>query len=316
MNVYKEHFKFYKSGAEPPELQSVLDFNTQSLDIRQVTPVKLANVRGERFAYLKPSEDWQAFEVLSCPGLIYIKNPFTPAGQRYWVARCLRDYPKPPNKKNLDAHVSDESKNNAWDVNQYSELFKLRWITFGYHHNWDTKVYNEKSKSAFPADLNLMCKYISKVLHYPHFKPEAAIVNYYHLDSILCGHADVSERDYEAPLFSFSFGQSAIFLLGKNMHTKPTAMFLHSGDIVVMSKESRLYIHGIPRVMPNSVEKWNEPIVEDPEVDVPPCFQQDIANDCDKKDFWLLYENYLKSSRININVRQVLKRGQKRLLEK
>ena len=48
----------------------------------------------------------------------------------------------------------------------------------------------------------------------------------------------------------FSFGQSAIFLIGG--HTKkekPVALLLNSGDIVVMSAESRLAYHAVPKVI-------------------------------------------------------------------
>ena len=34
------------------------------------------------------------------------------------------------------------------------------------------------------------------------FEPEAAIVNYYHLDSTLSGHTDHSEKDLSVPLLS------------------------------------------------------------------------------------------------------------------
>ncbi len=37
------------------------------------------------------------------------------------------------------------------------------------------------------------------------FKAEAAIVNYYHLDSTLSGHTDHSERDRNKPLLSIRY---------------------------------------------------------------------------------------------------------------
>jgi len=36
--------------------------------------------------------------------LIFIKNPFTPTGQKYWAKRCIVDYTKKPNRLNIDAH--------------------------------------------------------------------------------------------------------------------------------------------------------------------------------------------------------------------
>lgn len=63
---------------------------------------------------------------------------------------------------------------------------------------------------------------------------------------------DRSELDHSKPLLSFSFGQSAIFLLGGLQRDEaPTAMFMHSGDIMVMSGFSRLLNHAVPRVLPH-----------------------------------------------------------------
>lgn len=65
---------------------------------------------------------------------------------------------------------------------------------------------------------------------------QAAIVNYYPIGTTLAGHTDHSEINLEAPLFSFSFGQTAIFLLGgKTKEQKPAAMFLKRN----MSAKSR-----------------------------------------------------------------------------
>lgn len=65
------------------------------------------------------------------------------------------------------------------------------------------KVYSENSKSVFPSDLGDLCKYLAQALDFRYFQPEAAIVNYYHMDSTLSGHTDHSEEDLDAPLFSF-----------------------------------------------------------------------------------------------------------------
>lgn len=62
----------------------------------------------------------------------------------------------------------------------------------------------------------------------------------------------------------FSFGQTAIFLIGgRTKEEKPTGVFLRSGDIVVMSKESRLCYHAVPRIMKTNKELWND---DDPEI--------------------------------------------------
>jgi len=37
-------------------------------------------------------------------GLVFIKNPFTSTGQKYWIKRCIEDYTKKPFRLNIDAH--------------------------------------------------------------------------------------------------------------------------------------------------------------------------------------------------------------------
>jgi alkylated DNA repair protein alkB family protein 1 len=77
------------------------------------------------------------------------------------------------------------------------------------------------------------------------FKPEAAIVNYYGPSDMLGGHVDDMEADWSKPIVSISLGCKCIFLLGgKTRDEVPTAMFLRSGDIVLMAGEARECFHG------------------------------------------------------------------------
>lgn len=47
-----------------------------------------------------------------------------------------------------------------------------------------------------------------------------------------------------------SFGQTAIFLLGGTKKSdKPSALFIRSGDVVVMSGKSRLCFHAVPKIV-------------------------------------------------------------------
>ena len=55
-------------------------------------------------------------------------------------------------------------------------------------------------------DVHLLSGYIAEALGFGQFRAEAAIVNYYHMDSTLAGHTDHSEIDLEAPLFSIRQG--------------------------------------------------------------------------------------------------------------
>lgn len=162
---------------------------------------------------------------------------------------------------------------------------QLRWATLGYHHDWDTKVYSETAKSEFPMDLSKLSKTIIKLLQFPdEFMAEAAIVNFYHPSSTLSGHTDHSEYNLSAPLLSISFGLSAIFLIGgHSLDDEPVAILLRSGDTIIMSNESRLCYHGVPKVL---LPKNDQYFSYDNELDEP-------------------FKSYMQVTRININVRQV-----------
>lgn len=159
---------------------------------------------------------WRCYRVLNHPGLLVVRNSFTSHGQRYWIARCLRDFPRAPNITNLDANnlpVPVAALSDWWGGLQectnvaLAQRIKaaMRWTTLGYHHNWDTKVYNEAMHSVFPSDLSNMCQYYSLVLGFTKFTPQAAIVNYYPIGTTLSGHTDRSELNLGAPLFSFRY---------------------------------------------------------------------------------------------------------------
>lgn len=79
----------------------------------------------------------------------------------------------------------------------------LRWCTLGYHHQWDTKVYSEDMKHSFPMDLGSLSAYLAGILDFEKYSAEAAIVNFYPIGTTLAGHTDHSERNLDAPLFSY-----------------------------------------------------------------------------------------------------------------
>jgi alkylated DNA repair protein alkB family protein 1 len=56
-----------------------------------------------------------------------------------------------------------------------------------------------------PDELVLLCRHVAATIGYPHYDPQAAIVNYYHMDSTLAGHTDHSEFDLHSPLISIRY---------------------------------------------------------------------------------------------------------------
>ncbi|XP_045167903.2 nucleic acid dioxygenase ALKBH1-like isoform X2 [Mercenaria mercenaria] len=231
-----------------------------------VLPVQLYEPKDlPKFPGLRPVKEWKAFQLKQCEGFIVIPNPFEPKYQRYWIERCLLDFPTKPNRTNLDAHMVRPSQvwhhcveDDSLDLRKDSLLMKLRWATLGYQYEWNTKEYFADRVQAFPDDLRHLCSYIAAALGYNAYSSEAGIVNYYRMESTLMGHTDVSELDKAAPLISFSFGQSCIFLIGgPTKETEPVPLFLHSGDICLMTGKARLSYHAVPRILPGKKERLN-----------------------------------------------------------
>jgi len=125
----------------------------------------------------------------------------------------------------------------------------LRWISFGYHHNWDTKVY-EEAQSPIPLLIEQFAHYVSSSLGFSEFRASAGLINYYRYNSTLCPHSDHSEPNKSAPLFSLSLGSTAIFLIGETTKSsKPIPIYLKDSDLLVMSSECRQAFHAIPKVL-------------------------------------------------------------------
>lgn len=64
------------------------------------------------------------------------------------------------------------------------------------------QVYSEQKHTPFPEDIADLCSFLADTLGFADFTAQAAIINYYHLNSTLSAHQDISEPYQEAPLFS------------------------------------------------------------------------------------------------------------------
>lgn len=140
-------------------------------------------------------------------------------------------------------------------------LLKQRWVTLGYQYHWGTKKYDLDHPIPIPEDISELTKAVALAtddVGYEQgsqpwknnycgasFKPEAGIINFYQLQSMLMGHVDQSEINMDAPLISLSLGHSCVYLIGGNTtDTKPIPLKLNSGDIIVMTAIARRAFHG------------------------------------------------------------------------
>lgn len=176
-------------------------------------------------------------------------------------------------------------------LKEKSQSDNLRWITFGYHHNWDSKMYKlDQPTVVIPDRIKDLCKVVMTFLDI-NFTAQAGIVNYYNRKSSLCFHTDHSELDHSIPLLSFSLGAPAIFLIGglsKEAQTPIVPILLGDSDVMIMSGESRLALHAVPRIV---VDKGGS----------------DVSHRKKKKSIESgSGSEKLPIQRINVNVRQVV----------
>ncbi|KAM6912184.1 nucleic acid dioxygenase ALKBH1 [Xenentodon cancila] len=322
-DAFRKMFRFYKSRNPVPDLTDVIDFCSRDprgqVVAAKLDPGAVSDDDAARVG-LQPVRDWRAFGLRGYPGFVFISNPFLRGAQAFWVRQCLKTYPQKPNICNLDLHMSPSDTQDIWGKSVHvlslppsgkrqpkTLLERLRWVTLGYHYDWDTKTYSASDYTAFPADLHSLSVQIAAGCGFPGFRSEAGILNYYHSDSSLGIHVDESELDHSRPLLSFSFGQSAIFLLGgTRRQDPPTAMFMDSGDVMVMSGPSRLLYHAVPRILLAPQSRAALPADLRPVSDLP----ADGVLEAVSEEDWTACSRYIQSSRVNMTIRQVLAPGQ------
>lgn len=101
----------------------------------------------------------------------------------------------------------------------------------------------------------------------------------------------------------------------------PEAIFLESGDIVLMTGGSRLRYHGVPKIMRAKSQPWSisqfqnsEPVKSKntfftlgvSNVTMPYENETRVSmNQVQDHEFWQPFSEYINEARINLNVRQV-----------
>ncbi|XP_065873071.1 alpha-ketoglutarate-dependent dioxygenase alkB isoform X2 [Euphorbia lathyris] len=313
------------------DLSEVLDFKL-ILDSYNQTGDLPAGIAAFQFGFDRP-----VFSLETRPGFYFIPGALSIEEQCLWIEESLTNFPQPPNRTNHNAiygpiHdlftaateskilVEDEnirpSLDSGSDVNNgdahkwnfYEKdvassrgktfksisapalLRKLRWSTLGLQFDWSNRNYNiSLPHNKIPDALCLLAKKLAApaMPTGEEFHPEAAIVNYFGSGDSLGGHLDDMEADWSKPIVSMSLGCKAIFLLGgKCREEPPLAMFLRSGDVVLMAGEARECFHGVPRIF---TDEENAEIA---------ALESHFLQDNDLLE-------YITTSRININIRQV-----------
>ncbi|CCG81384.1 AlkB-like protein [Taphrina deformans PYCC 5710] len=198
-------------------------------------------------------------------------------------------------------------------------LYKLRWTNLGLLYHWGTKSYHyedifqngAESMIKVPTYLAALSKNILDIVPrelippmetWSDFQPESGIINFYQLKDTLMGHIDQSELVEDKPLVSLSFGHTTVFLIGhKTRDVAPTAIYLRSGDALIMSGACRRAYHGVPRIVEGSLPKHLQHSTDWDNSDRETTTQE-------QRDDWDVFAKYMSTTRINVNIRQVFPR--------
>jgi alkylated DNA repair protein alkB family protein 1 len=185
----------------------------------------------------------EIFEIDGIEGLFFIRGYLTVEQQWKLTRNCLLNHLQPPNISNLDAVFGSPQKDlfqryaNA-EENAKHSIQKLRWVTLGYQYDWTNRKYYKEKYIQFPLDVEDFSKKICSLISENDYKPEAAILNFYHYDTQLCAHKDDVEDRQDKPIVSISLGNSAVFLIGtESKEDEPIGIKIRSGDVGKNIKE-------------------------------------------------------------------------------
>ena len=225
----------------------------------------------------------KAFFIHERPGFMFIPNPFKTAEiEAMWAYKLANEV------INSSISKTNLKKNGEECVGMDPGL---RWATLGFHYNWKKRKYSLSDRNTFPSDLFELSQDIINSVNYGSLIPETAIINFYKKGSTMGGHKDDAEWTDKAPVVSISFGNAGIYILGGSSQTDnqpipPVPLIVRSGDIVILGKESRMNIHGVPCFLKNTLPNRLKKAI--------------LENNLPK------FATYMHKTRININVRQVM----------
>lgn len=127
----------------------------------------------------------------------------------------------------------------------------LGWVSdkeAGYRYQ---AVHPETGKS-WPAIPQMLLDLWENVAAY-RAPPQACLINAYSPSAKMGLHRDEDEEDFSAPVVSVSLGDTARFRVGGLARKDPSRSFdLKSGDVLIMSGDTRLAFHGVDRIKPDT----------------------------------------------------------------
>ncbi|KAH8108177.1 hypothetical protein BXZ70DRAFT_1015809, partial [Cristinia sonorae] len=285
--------------------------NETNLDTHYIIPEEgLWTIHERSVQEGKPSKYIQPRASTSAPP----STPSTPPGPRQLISN------QPADKSNFltlsaELKLPATPSTTVKPASVESLIPQLRWANIGWFYHWGTKQYDFLRGKIEVSDVyKQVCKKAVSLVPWERvfgedwreddwgeddwttwnqsYEPDAGIVNFYQTKDTLMAHVDRSEVCATSPLVSVSLGCASIFLIGGlTRDIDPVPILLRSGDVVIMSgPKCRRAYHGVPRIFSDTL---------------PPHLQ----GNNEEEQNWQLFAEYMKTTRINVNVRQVFPKG-------
>ncbi|KAH9112019.1 hypothetical protein LEN26_013372 [Aphanomyces euteiches] len=280
-----------------------LENNTEANRAR-IRTMSLPRSKAFSGTILEPSRA-QLFEIDGVSGLRVLINAMPRHRQVQWAMRAVHEYSKNP-YTNISVLKKDRSATNhlwenAWrdrSPESWKAFHSLRWANVGRHYDWTARQYmSTEDMPPLPQELEQFVQEVFDLTDMTDCKQvEAGIVNFYPAGTTMGGHLDDAEEDMVNPIVSLSLGTQCIYLQGGfTRETKPTPIWLNSGDVVIMGGEARRCFHGVPLVTSNLPGEFTEAVE---------AFRSSDDNVYESQEINAFLE-YISKARVNINLRRV-----------
>ena len=102
-----------------------------------------------------------------------------------------------------------------------------------------------------PQEFTSLALDAASACDFPHFVPDACLINRYSAGARLTAHRDADEQNFEQPIVSVSMGLPASFAFyGLTRGGKGKSVALVDGDVLVWGGPSRLAYHAVRPIKP------------------------------------------------------------------
>jgi len=128
----------------------------------------------------------------------------------------------------------------------------LGWVSDRHGYRYDARDPSTgRPWPQMPAEFRALALAAATRGGFPHFVPDACLVNRYAPGSRLTAHRDADEQDYAQPIVSVSLGLPASFAFyGLTRGGKGRSVALRDGDVLVWGGPSRLVYHAVRTIKP------------------------------------------------------------------